>query len=436
MTGFSSDGNQVPYDEAVRFIVRVGVAAHGYGATAIRLELVLSELTRFFGLEGVFRSSPSEIIFAFRETPGAAQRVEIVPTFPPDVQLDKLARLGELLGELPESRFSLAEAFDRLDAIDRAPPPWGFSTLTLGYISVALGLTPLLGGSWSDTLMAAVLSLPVFTIVLASPRLGSLMAGLMPFTTALAAGVLAALAKLWLPDLNPVLVVLSAVAVILPGYTISVGAGELVAQHVVSGTSNLTRGLVCLVKQVAGSGLGIVFVSSLATLPAGASPAPVDASWVLFMFPFFVLGLCLTFQMAGRDLLPAMLVSLLAYLGVFGGQALFGSITGTLIGTVVAVGTAQFWANKTGRPSTILLIPALVTLVSGTAGFRGLAELWQGDVMLGAEEILHMFVVAITILAGLLIGNGLFRGDDAIARALKAREPEIPPHDNETDARS
>lgn len=410
------------HEEAARFIVRVGTALHSYGATAIRLESVLSELSRFFGMSGVFRSSPSEIIVALQEEAEAAQRVVIVPTATPDVQLDKLARIGELLRELATERLTLAEATDHMDEIDRAPPPWHALGMTLGYVAVALGVTPLIGGSWADTWVAAAVSIAVFMMVLVSSRLGAVGAALMPFSTALVAGVLAALAKLWLPDLNLVLVVLAAVAVILPGYSISLGVGELVTQHVVSGTANLMRGLVCLVKQVAGGGLGIVFVSSLVILPSGGPSVPIDPDWVAGMFPFFVLGLCLTFQMAARDFLPATIVSLLAYFAALGGTALLGAIAGTLVGTIVAVGTVQVWAHRTGRPTTILMIPAIVTLISGAIGFRGLAEIWQGDAALGLRDFTQMFIVALTVLAGLLIGNGLFQRDDAIARAVKERE--------------
>lgn len=418
------------HEEAARFIVRVGTALHSYGATAIRLESVLSELSRFFGMSGVFRSSPSEIIVALQEEAEAAQRVAIVPTATPDVQLDKLARIGELLRELATERMTLAEATDRLDEIDRAPPPWGALGMTIGYVAVALGVTPLIGGSWADTWVAAAVSIAVFMMVLVSSRLGAVGAALMPFSTALVAGVLAALAKLWLPDLNLVLVVLAAVAVILPGYSISLGVGELVTQHVVSGTANLMRGLVCLVKQVAGGGLGIVFVSSLVFLPSGGPSVPIDPDWVAGMFPFFVLGLCLTFQMAARDFLPATIVSVLAYFAALGGTALLGAIAGTLVGTIVAVGTVQVWAHRTGRPTTILMIPAIVTLISGAIGFRGLAEIWQGDAALGLRDFTQMFIVALTVLAGLLIGNGLFQRDDAIARAVKERERRTASQDN------
>jgi uncharacterized membrane protein YjjP (DUF1212 family) len=101
----------------------------------------------------------------------------------------------------------------------------------------------------------------VYGVVLLSGRIRGAATIWLPFSSAFVVGVLAPVLKLWVPELNLVLVILSAVAIILPGYTISLGAEELVAQHVVSGAANLMSGLVCLVKQIAGGWLGIVTAS-------------------------------------------------------------------------------------------------------------------------------------------------------------------------------
>jgi uncharacterized membrane protein YjjB (DUF3815 family) len=82
---------------------------------------------------------------------------------------------------------------------------------------------------------------------------------------------------------------------------------------------------------------------------------------------------------------------------------------GNLLGTIVAVVIANLWARKTGRPSSIVLIPAIVMLVSGTIGFRGLASMAEGELLLGVQQFLQMFIVAITILAGILIGFTIVR---------------------------
>ena len=85
----------------------------------------------------------------------------------------------------------------------------------LGYAFVALGLAPLLGGGWPDAILATLLSVLVYGIVLLSTRLGEVVNAWMPLTTAFAAGLAATASKIWVADLNVVLVMLSAVAIIL-----------------------------------------------------------------------------------------------------------------------------------------------------------------------------------------------------------------------------
>ena len=62
--------SKVSFDEAWQFIVKVGLAAHRYGSTASRLEFFLLGLSNKFGYEGVFRSTPSEVVFGLRESGG------------------------------------------------------------------------------------------------------------------------------------------------------------------------------------------------------------------------------------------------------------------------------------------------------------------------------------------------------------------------------
>ncbi len=412
-SGFAKD-LKVPFEEAWRFIVKVGIAAHKYGSTATRLESFLVGLSERFGYSGVFRSVPSEIMFAMRENPDSPQRVEVIATPAPDVNLDKLASLGDLLNEYNAGTVSLTEAYARIDTIEKVPFPWGKLVILLGYAFVGAGLAPLLGGGWFDTIFSTLFSMLVYGIVLLSGRIGSNATAWMPLTSAFVVGLLATTLKIWIPELNLVIVILSAVAIILPGYTISLGAGELVGQHVVSGTANLMSGLICLVKQIAGGWLGIVVASSVFTIESSGPATPVDHFWLWLLFPMLLFGLCLVFQTSRRDLLWAVLVSGIAYLAILAGSSILDSNLGNLFGTITAVVIANLWARKTGRPTSIVLIPAIVMLVSGSIGFRGLASMAQGEVLLGLQQFFQMFVVAMTILAGILIGYTIIRPERSL----------------------
>ena len=409
-----SKGPKVSFDEAWRFIKKVGIAAHNYGSASARLESFLDDLSKSFGYQGVFRSNPSEIVFALWETPEAPQRVEVIATPAPDLNLDKLARLGDLLNEYSSETMSLKEAYARIDAIEQIQPPWGKLVTMLGYASVGVGLAALLGAGWFDLLFGALFSMLVYGIVLLSVQFGSAAVTWMPLTSAFVVGLLATALKAFIPELNIVLIILSAVAVILPGYTISLGAGELMAQRVVSGTANLMNGLICLVKQIAGGWIGIVVAGSIYTLETSGPATPVGQVWAMLLFPLLLIGLCLVFQVSRRDMIWAVLVSAIAYLGVLGGSSIMDSNLGNLLGTIVAVVVANLWARKTGRPTSIVLIPAIVMLVSGSIGFRGLANMAQGELALGLQQFFQMFVVAISILAGIMIGYTIIRPEKSL----------------------
>ena len=95
--------------------------------------------------------------------------------------------------------------------------------------------------------------------------------------------------------------------------------------------------------------------------------------------------------------------------GIVLGSDWLGSNFGNLLGTIVLVLFTSLWARKTGRPPSIVLVPAFVLLVSGSIGFRGLAAFAAGNMQTGGPEFLQMFVVALTLAAGLVIGVTLLK---------------------------
>lgn len=120
-------------------------------------------------------------------------------------------------------------------------------------------------------------------------------------------------------------------------------------------------------------------------------------------------AVCVVFQTAQRDMPWACLGCAIAYGGVLLGSAINGADLGCLFGTIVAVVFANQWAGWTGRPTTIVLLPAIITLVGGSVGFRGLVAMTEGDVARGEQQFLQMFIVGLAIAAGLLVGHTIAR---------------------------
>ena len=102
------------------------------------------------------------------------------------------------------------------------------------------------------------------------------------------------------------------------------------------------------------------------------------------------------------------------YLGIMAGSSILDSNVGNLVGTIIAVVVANLWARHTGRPTSIVLFPAIVMLVSGSIGFRGLAAMAEGELVVGAQQFSQMFVVALTIVTGIMIGYTIVRPEPTL----------------------
>jgi len=402
----SDNGN---LDEAIRFIIKLGEAAHGYGSTAARLEGFLSRLTEALGFSSVVRSTPTEIYFAFQEAEGGPQRTHLSALPGTGLDLNKLGHVGELVDAVEAGQVSVSQATARLDEIGAISPPWGVVASAASYAFVGSGVVVLWACSWWDVAVSAILSLVVYAMVLLAGRFGARTAEWLPLSSAFVAAAAVAATKIWVPELNLALVTLAAIVVLIPGYSISLGVIEIVGRHIVSGSANLTSGLVYLAKQFAGAWLGVGLAGSLFVIPTAAAGAPVDARWLWLFMPLLIGGLCVVFQTSRRDLLAASFGCVIAYGGILLGSAMVGGNLGNLIGTVVAVVFANLWAARTRRPTSIVLLPAIILLVSGSIGFRGLAAIAAGQAAVGQQQFLQMFVVALTIAAGLLVGNTIVR---------------------------
>jgi uncharacterized membrane protein YjjP (DUF1212 family) len=394
------------FDDVCSFIIQLGKAAHAYGSPAIRLEAYLKRLAAAFGLEGEFHSAPTNMIFAFRQDEGIWQKINLFSVHG-GLDLTKLLMLDDIVDDVVAGSLNIEDAELRLKDIDTASDPYGTVTQAFGYLALGMGIAGLFGGGWMDILFSGILSLVVFAMVSYSGRKGGWLNDLIPLSTAFVAGVLALVVKYFIPEVNYVLITLSAIIVLIPGYSVSLGVAETVNDHLVSGLTNLINGLVYLFKQFIGAWLAINMFLAVWPVSTVAS-TPADPAWMWAFVPALFIGLNITFQTAPRYFPWAFINAALGYAGVMIGSSLMGSNLGNLVGAAAVGVFANIWEWRTGKPGSIVLLPAITVLVSGSIGFRGLMASAQGQDG-GGNEFMQMFLIAITLTAGLLIANTLIK---------------------------
>jgi uncharacterized membrane protein YjjP (DUF1212 family) len=397
------------FNEACCFIIKLGTAVHVYGPSAARLETYLNRVTEALGYDGVFRSSPSEITFAFSKREEWWQRTHIAPVPAGGYNMAKLAHVGELVEKLVLGEVSITEASNRLDDIDVMPSPWGIFTYALSFVLVGVGFAGLTQGNLWDVAISGLLSLAVYIIVVISDKVGGRFADALPFVSAYFAGGCAGVINIFIPEINHTLVTLSAIVILIPGFMISAGIIEIVENHVVAGSARLTAGLVYLVKQFTGAWLGIATIGIFWT--SGNNVNLLSASgidtWIFIALLF--IGLCIAYQTLLRDFVWVLANCAFAYGVVIISSNLLSADLGTLFGAIAAGIFANLWVRATGRPTSIVLIPAITVLVSGSIGFRGMMVVAAGQSEQGGGQITQMFVVALAISAGLLVSNTILR---------------------------
>jgi uncharacterized membrane protein YjjB (DUF3815 family) len=152
----------------------------------------------------------------------------------------------------------------------------------------------------------------------------------------------------------------------------------------------------------------VAVVDSIVESPAAPAAAPVPDAWLWLFMPLLIVALCVVFQTARRDFPWATISCAVAFATSLLGD-LWNANLGTLAAAAAAAIYANVWASRSGRPTSIVLLPAVIVLVSGSIGFQGLAAIAEGDTKIGTQQFVQMFVVAVMITGGLLVGNTIFR---------------------------
>ena len=150
------------FDEACRFLIKLGTTAHGYGVSSLRLESYLSRVTEALGFCGAFMVTPSSINFIFWRQGETQQFSHFAKMSAPTFDMTKLAEVSELVQQFDVESSSLVETENCLDAINRQPPRYNRWLVAVGYALSGAGFAVLLSAAWNDVLFAAILSLVVY----------------------------------------------------------------------------------------------------------------------------------------------------------------------------------------------------------------------------------------------------------------------------------
>ena len=232
----------------------------------------------------------------------------------------------------------------------------------MGFL-LSASVAVLLGGGWLEMACGGAIGLCFVAGYLLFARVPRLGPAVPVILCALAAIAAQGLAHLW-PQQLPFISAVAGMALILPGFMITVAMSELATQNYLAGTGRLTGAFVLLF--LMGAGLVIGTQISLAIWPAGPLPAAPAAlpGWAMWL-AMAALGFSLlaVLQAPWSSVHVSVGACLLAWAVYSLTNAGFGNVVAAFAGALAVASAGHLYQYLGKRPAALVQIPGLIALV-------------------------------------------------------------------------
>jgi uncharacterized membrane protein YjjP (DUF1212 family) len=389
---------------AVEFLLRFTRVAHRAGYPTADLEERILALASSLGLgEAQVSATPTIVEVSLGKLPH--QRSYTLRVQPTTVELNAISRLDDLIQDVLDDRLDPAQALAALTHIQATPLERKWPIMLAAYALAGAALTPVLGGGWSEAAAAAVVGLVVGGIALPARRTARLEPMVAPVAAIAASFCAVALVHLGM-EASPDIVTLAAIVTFLPGMTLTTGMRELAAQHLQSGVANTASALVQLLGLAFGVGIGrSVATSWFGVVDASTSPEHVFVGVQLLAAVAAGLAFSLTLRARSRDALLMSGATVLALGANEIGAAIFGTAAAVFVATLTVGVVGGLLGSVLRRSSLVFIVPGVLMLVPGSAGFNSIVQLLTEETISGINAGFDTFLTAMSIAYGLMVAT-------------------------------
>ena len=387
----------------IELLVTFARVGHRAGYPTADLEERLLALAHHLGFKGVqVSSTPTLLDVSFGTIPN--QRTFTLRVRPGSVDLDAIARLDDLAHEVLGHDLDARTAVSKLAEIKSRPLQRPWFVWLAAYATAGGAITPVLGGGWRELAGGAVVGLLVGVIAVLTRRWSGADPIVAPLVAVAASFSATVLVKLGL-DASPDVVTLAALVTFLPGMTLTIGMRELATQHLQSGVANTANALVQLLGLVFGVGVGRSISTKWFGIPH--QPVPHTGFGGLYLAAAVAAGLAFTVTLRAQTRAAIVMCSatMLAILANAGGKALFGTVAGVFVSALAIGLVGGALGNRFHRSPLVFIVPGVLMLVPGSAGFRSVLQLLTGQTVSGIDAGFDTFVTAMSIAYGLMIST-------------------------------
>jgi uncharacterized membrane protein YjjP (DUF1212 family) len=391
-------------EAAIGFVLALGRALHRYGTPAHRLEEGLLRVTEKLAIEAEVFTTPTAIIMSFGQP--AELKTRMMRVEGGELDMGKLAQVDALADDVIEHEITPEEGMRRLEAIIAGAPRFDRALSTFVHGVTASALAVFFGGSLHDVALAGGIGLTLGLLAQYLKR-STDQARVLELLGAAFAAFAADVLSTWSTQVSPSIVTLAALVVFLPGLSLTVAMTELATRNLIAGTARLMSAVIVLLELVIGVALGERIAHELVAVQHVVAPIPLPewANWVALAASS--LGVAIVVQAHVKAFGWIVAGCVVAYIGTRLGTAWLDSQLGVVVGAFALGVLSNLYARFLNRPAQVVSVPAMLLLVPGGMGLRGMSSLLDRDTLTGVDTLFAMFIVATAIVAGLLIASAV-----------------------------
>jgi uncharacterized membrane protein YjjP (DUF1212 family) len=410
----------VPSDSAVEFLLAFARVGHDAGYPTADLEGRVSSLANAVGLEAAqVSATPTTVEISLGSL--LRQRSYAIRAGPPIVDLDAIARLDALVRDVLDERLTAEAALEQVVGVTSRPLRRRWFVQIPAYALAGASVTPVLGGGWHEVLAGGMVGALVGGVALSAGRAVRAEPVVAPLAAVVASFSALALAKLGLTA-SVEIVTLAALTTFLPGMVFTIGVRELATHHLQSGVANTANALV----QLLGLVFGVAVGRSVATSWFGIVEQPIpDTSFSgTHVLAAVAAGIAFTVTLRAQSRAAPIMCSAtaLAIVTYAIGKELLGPSAGVFV-AALAIGVCGGLVGALLRRSPLVfIVPGVLMLVPGSAGFDSVLRLLTGQIVTGIDAGFDAFVTAMSIAYGLLVAAVILPRRFTELRAHRRRE--------------
>lgn len=416
----------IPRDRAVEFLLAFTRFGHRAGYPTADLEDRILSLAETLQLaEAQVSATPTLVEMSLGA--GPQQRTYTLRVRPTRVDLDAIARLDGLVQDVLDGQLGIDATVSKLAEIEARPLERPSYVQVAAYALAGAAVTPVLGGGWTDVLAGGIVGLLVGAVALAARRTARAEPMIAPLAAVVASFSAAGIAQLGLKA-SPDVVTLAALVTFLPGMALTIGVRELATEHLQSGVANTANALVQLFGLVFGVGVGRSIASSWFGISQPGAPHAAFTGVHLLAAVAAGLAFTVTLRAPTRAAPVMCAATVLAILTNAAGKALLGAPAGVFVAALSIGVIGGLVGIRLRRSPLTFIVPGVLILVPGSAGFNSILQLLTGKTVSGIDAGFNTFVTAMAIAYGLMVATVVLphRFTTLGPRQPRTRQPRVP----------